>query len=494
MDTLNSLGFFSTEIILSIAAVAILLVDAFTPTPIGYPKDIRPSIGVGVTNKKHIAGYICLFSLCLGGVYLLPVLHYPLPVSLFFNMVTLDSFGIFFKILILAATALVVLLSFAYRGFSPKDSGAYYSLLLFSAVGLSLMASATNLLMLYLSIEMVSLISYLLVGYLKKDKSSSEGGLKYFLFGAASTGIMLYGISLIFGITGTLDITECGLRIAEFNEKSSILSGIGLIFILVGVGFKIALVPFHMWAPDAYEGAPTPITAFLSVGPKAAGFALLLRLIHSGLQMEGLLETLTILTMTVGNIIAISQSNIKRMLAYSSIAQAGYILIGFVAGTLRGTEGVLIYLIAYLLMNIGAFGIVIAISNALKTDKIEDYAGLSRHSGGLALCLTLFLLSLAGIPPLAGFIGKFYVFSAAIESGMIGLAIAGVINSVIALYYYVKVIRYMYFVEPIPERPATISKPFSLKLALGISVAGTLIIGIMPASIIEWILRVVYRL
>lgn len=465
MDTLNSIRFFSSELILCIGAIAVLLV-----------------------NNRRLTEYLCLFTLCLSAISLLPYTLYTLHFTLFFNMAVFDSFGLLFKMIFLAATALVVLLSLAYEPIQAQDRGAYYSLLLFTTMGLMLIANTTNLLMIYLSIEMVSLISYLLVGFLKKDKASSEAGLKYFLFGAASTGIMLYGISIFYGITGTLNI-------AELNYRINTLGIIALVFVLVGIGFKISLVPLHMWAPDAYEGAPTPITAFLSVGPKLAGLALLLRLAGSVFRIEGVLEILTILTMTVGNIIAISQSNIKRMLAYSSIAQAGYILIGFVTQTLRGAEGVLIYILAYLFMNLGAFGVVIAISNTLKTERIEDYAGLSNYSGGLALILTLFLLSLAGIPPMAGFIGKFYVFSAAIEKGMIRLAIAGVLNSVVALYYYVKVIRYMYLAEPSigfkTQTQAAILKPLSLKLVLGISVAGTLIIGIMPGAFIEWLTKIV---
>lgn len=396
-----------------------------------------------------------------------------------------DPFSIFFKLIILSATAFVILISIDFQGISPNRKGAYYSLILFSSLAMMLLVSSTDLLMIYLSIEFLGLTSYVLVGFTRKDIKSSEGSVKYFLVGVFSGAIMIYGMSLIYGLTGSLDL----LIIKEWVKTGGsghLLLGVATFFILVGFGFKIALVPFHMWAPDAYEGAPTPITAYLSVGSKLAGLAIFLRAFLTSIPISSnLLAVLSGLTMTVGNLIAIPQTNIKRLLAYSSIAHVGYIMIGFVAKDVIGVEGVLIYILAYLFMNLGAFTVVIAISNKIGSDNIDDYAGLSKISPFLSSLLVIFLLSLAGIPPMAGFIGKFYVFSAAIKTGYVWLAVVGIINSVISLYYYFRVVHKMYFVSPSTEE--NISIPLSLKIALVSLSLMVVIIGVFPQYFIEFI-------
>jgi len=313
--------------------------------------------------------------------------------------------------------------------------------------------------------------------------------LKYFLFGALSTGIMLYGISLIYGLFGTTDLSIISKTI-NTGQINGLVSLILLVMILAGLGFKCAIVPFHMWAPDVYQGAPTAVTAFISAGPKAVGFAVLLRLFTNNFfylyaNWVDLMMLISIFTMTIGNIIAISQTNIKRMLAYSSIAQAGYMLIGLVVGTASGMEGILYYILAYALMNLGAFGCVILVSNSIRSDAIEDYAGLYKKDPVTSFMLSIFLLSLAGVPPLAGFWGKFLVFSAAIQSKFILLAIVGVLNSVVAAYYYMRVIKYMYLEEPKLEYIKQKSAP--LQIALATVMAGVFIAGLYISPFLNWI-------
>ncbi len=409
--------------------------------------------------------------------------------GLFFNMLSPDPFGLFFKEICLFITGIAILVSMGYKALKEESIGEYYFLLLNAAIAMLLAASSDNLLMIYISLEMLSLVSYILVAFLKHDPMSSEGALKYFLFGALSTGIMLYGISLAYGIFGTLDLSSISQIISSGNVNP--LSGsIILVLILAGLCFKCALVPFHMWAPDAYEGAPTAITAFISAGPKAIGFAVLLRVFtnnFSGLYADWptLVMLISIFTMTIGNVIAISQTNIKRMLAYSSIAQAGYMLIGFVVGTASGTEGLLYYIFAYALMNLGAFGCVVLISNSIKSDSIEDYSGLYKNDPVPAFMLSVFLLSLAGIPPLAGFVGKFLVFAAAVQAKFIVLAVAGAVNSVVAAYYYMRIIKYMYLDEPKAVVFAERSVP--IQIAMMIVMAGVLIAGLYPSLFLGWI-------
>jgi proton-translocating NADH-quinone oxidoreductase chain N len=369
--------------------------------------------------------------------------------------------------------------------------GEFYTLLLFTALAISLIAAATDLILIYLAIELLSITSYVLTGYLREDPKSNEAAIKYFLYGAAASAVMLYGMSLLYGATGSTNLSEIAtaLREAEASLRGVVFPA--AILLLVGFGFKIAAVPFHQWAPDAYEGAPTPVTAFLSVGPKVAGFAVLARVFLTALpsfqpdRVVALLAGISVVTMTFGNLVALTQRNIKRMLAYSSIAQAGYILLGVVAASTLGMTSLVFYLIVYSFTNLGAFIVVITFSNGGGGDAIEDYAGLSQRSPGLALAMVLFLLSLAGIPPLAGFVGKFYLFAAAMKEGFLWLVLVGVINSIVSLYYYLQVIRQMYIIPPRTEEAVPASR--ALSSALLIAMAGVLLLGIYPAPLIELI-------
>ena len=476
MSVLLSFKYFLPEIALTGFAVAVLVLGLFV-------------------KRRAVLGSFCLLGI-LGAVLLMPQ-SYRATSPLFSGMLINDSFSEFFKEIVFLVIGLVILISMGYRVFSDEDAGEYYFLLLAVSVAMMIAASSNNLMMIYIALEAVSLISYILVGFLKRDPRSSEAGLKYFLFGALATGVMLYGISFIYGLFGTTDLAAIS-RLLAVGNVNIFASTIALLLILAGLSFKCALVPFHMWVPDAYQGAPTPITAFISAGPKAIGFAILIRVFLKNFfplfpAWSEMVSVVAIITMTAGNILAINQEDIKRMLGYSSIAQAGYILIGFVTGTALGIQGMMFYILAYILMNLGAFGCVVLISNGIKSDRIEEYSGLSKREPVLAFLLAVFLLSLAGIPPLAGFFGKFLVFAAAIQSRYYILAVAGVVNSVLALYYYVKVIKFMYLDEPHAGTAVSKQPVFSpagavaVKLALIIALAGILVAGLFPGFFIGWI-------
>ena len=476
MDAVTSLRFFVPELILLTAAFLVLLLDLF------------------VSNKR-ILSVLAL----LGIVASLVSVRYPAePLPLFFGFFVLDPLSFFFKVAGLGIVAVTLLAALAYEpgaaegkpGFLPY-AGEFNVLFLFMAFGLILMGSSNNLLMIFLSIEFVSILSYLLTGFLKRNPRSKEAALKYLLFGSVSSGVMLFGMSLLFGLTGAIDLNLIHERLVT-SAPSRGLVMTALLFVMVGLGFKISMAPFHLWAPDVYEGAPTPVTAFLTVGPKALGFAVFLRILHTTFlpfqeEWGVLLAFLSMLTMTLGNVVAISQTNIKRLLAYSSIAQAGYILMGLAVSNKTGVAGVLIYLIAYALTNLGAFLCVIALSNQTGTDEIDSYAGLSERSPLLAFSLTLFLLSLAGIPPLAGFIGKFYVFSSAIEGRFFTLAVVAALNSAVAAFYYFKVVRVMYLAPPLTREPLLHSAP--LLIALLVTLIGIVAVGVFPAPLIEFVER-----
>jgi len=409
-----------------------------------------------------------------------------------------DPFTLFFRVIAILTVGLVLLSSVDYLRERTPYRGEFYSLLLFSALAMTLMAGATDLIMVYIALELLSITSYILTGYLREDRKSTEAAIKYFLFGAMASAAMLYGMSLLYGVTGTTSLSAIaaslrpepveGLEVADPSLRWLISPA--MVFLLAGFGFKIAAVPFHQWSPDAYEGAPTPATAFLSVGPKAAGFAILLRVLLTALphfQMDwvALLSGVSIATMTLGNLVAIWQKNIKRMLAYSSIAQAGYILIGLVClgPDNYGMRGVLLYLLVYLFTNLGAFAVVIAFSHATGSDEIEDYAGLMRRAPWLAGPLAVFFLSLIGIPPTAGFFAKVLVFAAAIRLRYFLLAAIGVANGVISLYYYFNVVRLMFFHPPKERTP--IHEPPLLRAALVLTLAMTLVIGVYPQPFME---------
>ncbi len=385
--------------------------------------------------------------------------------SLFANMYSIDTFALFFKMLAAISGIVITLVSIDYLRNRTPFKGDFFTLFVFSVLAMMLVASSVNVLMIYLSIEFLSYTSYLLTGFLRNDKKSNEGAIKYFLFGSITSAVMLYGLSLLYGATGSLNLADVGALLSATSDNSlRVLALVGGSLVLAGFGFKISLVPFQFWAPEAYEGAPTPVAAFLSVGPKAAGFAVLLRLVLLALptlqdNLIPLLGAISIATMTIGNLIAIQQTNVKRLLAYSSIAQAGYMLIGLVAANMtgnspfQGVNGVLIYLFAYLFTNLGAFICVIAIEDSTGITDIPQYAGLVKRAPFVAALFVIFFLSLAGIPPTAGFIGKFFVFGAALREGFLFLAAIGVINSVISVFYYFGVIRAAFFTEPTDTTP-----------------------------------------
>lgn len=371
------------------------------------------------------------------------------PAVFFSGMLAQDRFGLFIQLSILAATALVVLSTIGFAREAVRARREFYALLLFTTAGLSLVAGARHLALIYLGLELVSVFSYLLVGFQKRDSLSIEGALKYFLFGALSTGAMLYGISLVYGLTHTMDLEKLALLFPQALRAAPLLSLMALLLVMAGLAFKLALVPFHMWAPDAYEGAATPVAAFISLGPKLAGFAVLVRFLLTGFSPEVhswplLLSFLAVVTMTIGNVAALAQTNVKRLLAYSSIAHAGTMLIGVAVATPLGITALLYYLAAYLLMNAGVFISVIAVGNATGREDVGAFSGLCRRAPATAFLTAICLFSLAGIPPLAGFFAKMWIFAAALQAGAVWLAVAAALNSVIALFYYVRIIKTMY--------------------------------------------------
>jgi len=417
--------------------------------------------------------------------------------SLLSGMVQVDAYSLYFTIIACLASGLVILASMEYMKARTRYRGEFYGLLLLATLAMTLMAASTNLIMIYLSIEFMSLTSYVLVGYFRDDPKSSEAGLKYFLFGAVTSSLMLYGMSLMYGATGTTDLAEIAANLAAMYATMPPMRWLilpAILFMLAGFSFKMALVPFHQWSPDAYEGAPTPVATLLSVGPKAMGFSILLRVLITAVPLfqfdwVAILMGISLVTMTLGNLTAMRQTNIKRMLAYSSIAQAGYVLVGVLSlgpfGEASGLAilGVLLYLMAYLFTNAGAFIAVIAFSHVTNSDEIADYAGLVRRAPALAAVMVVFLMSLAGLPPTAGFVGKLLVFGAAVKAGYYYLAIVGVVNSVISVVYYFNVVRQMFFLPPPVE--GRLSLPRFPMVAVTICVVLVLLIGLYPQPLID---------
>lgn len=402
----------------------------------------------------------------------------------FSNMIQVDKYSLFFNVIFLVSTILVVLISMNYLGRTDKRQGEYYLLILLATLGMMLMASGNELIVVFLGLELMSLSLYVLAGYFQRSMASSEAGMKYLLLGAFASGFFLYGIALIYGGAGTTSIPKIASAITVNATSPLLLSGMFLL--VVGFGFKVALVPFHQWAPDVYEGAPTSIAAFISAGPKAAGFAAFLRIFLEALQNIQsewivVVTILAALTMTVGNLVAIAQRNIKRMLAYSSIAHAGYVLVGLAAANKDGISSAMFYLLVYCIMNIGAFGaVILARTEDGESLMISDYAGLGFKKPLLALFMTLMLLSLAGFPPTAGFVGKFYIFRSAVESGQIWLVIIGAINTAISAFYYLRVVVAMYMREPEAELDFH-PYPGLLIVALTLAAIGVVLIGILPS-------------
>ncbi len=408
----------------------------------------------------------------------------------FWGMVKVDAFSTFFHVLITAIAAVVILSSYEYMDVQRIRAGEYYALILFGAVGMCLMSSAVELVLIFIALEISSISTYVLAGFRRRAAISSEASLKYFLLGSFATAFFLYGVALMFGATGSTSIAV----IAESLRANPIplLAYAGVAFMFVGLGFKVAAAPFHVWTPDVYEGAPAPVVGFMSTAPKAAAFAVLLRLMFevNAPGRLGLIWVTAALSMTLGNVGALVQQNVKRLLAYSSIAHAGYVLVAFAALPKNGIPAVMFYTASYAAMNVGAFAVVSHIAGAgERFVTLDDYAGLGRRSPLLAATLTIFLLSLIGIPMTGGFFAKFYVFSAALQANLVGLTIIGVLNSAVGAYYYLRIIVMMYMREAREEVPAAIPVSPALGVALTISVAATLYLGLLPGRILEYASR-----
>ncbi|OPY63931.1 MAG: NADH-quinone oxidoreductase subunit N [Syntrophorhabdaceae bacterium PtaU1.Bin034] len=405
--------------------------------------------------------------------------------NLFSNLYVVDNFGTFLKLVFLAILFLVAIISLGYAQREELFFGEYYALLLFGVLGMMVMVSSNNFITIFIGLEVMSLSIYILCGLMKGQIRAVESSLKYFLLGSFATAFFLYGIALIFAATGTIDIQMVKSAAVAKNLGNSPLFMTGIALLIVGFGFKIATVPFHMWTPDVYEGAPTSITAYMATGVKAAAFGAFLRVFYTAFypfisEWSSILWFLAVLTMSVGNIIALVQNNMKRLLAYSSIAHAGYILIAFVTGDRIMSSSVLFYLAAYTFMNLGAFTIVILLGRkGEEHEDIDSYAGLASRHPFIALCMTIFLLSLTGIPPLAGFAGKFYLFSDAIKGQYYWLGVIGMLNSSVAAYYYLRVLMYMYFKEPVKEL-GKVDMSAAYVVPILISVFALLYMGILP--------------
>jgi NADH-quinone oxidoreductase subunit N len=410
----------------------------------------------------------------------------------FSGMYIADGYSFFFKLLFLLSLVLSILISIRYIEIEQVNLGEYYTLLLFATLGMMVMASAGDIIVLYLGLELMALSTYVLAGFMRFDRKSNEAALKYFLLGTFASAFLLYGTSLIYGLTGTTNIKGIAAYIAEKGITVHPALLFSMILFIAGFGFKIAAAPFHMWAPDVYEGAPTSVTAFMSVGPKAAGFAVLGRTFFIAfdsfqLDWSTMLMPIAVLTMAVGNILAISQTNIKRMLAYSSIAHTGYALIGVIAGGDEGIASMMNYLFIYAFMNIGAFAVVILLRSGTfiiyKGDEIADFEGLAKTHPLASALMLIFMFSLTGIPPTAGFIGKFYLFMSAVHAGHTWLAIVAVIFSTISAYFYLRIVMLMYMREPKTE--VALATSTSTGITLAVTTLAVLLIGILPSSLID---------
>jgi proton-translocating NADH-quinone oxidoreductase chain N len=492
--TVGALGSILPEIILLIGGLLILLLD----TTLGSKNDSgRGYMAISVLFLfVGLVGVIAQF----GRFAATGSLREPFTAL---SVIEVDAFGLFLKVTIYAAMLIVAVAGGAFMNNRVTGKSEFWSLFLFVTMAMSFAVSANNLLLLFLAIEALSITSYILVGIVSNDKRSAEAGVKYFLYGSVASSIMLYGMSLLYGASGSLNLTAIGQAFAE-NEALQPVALVSSLLLLVGLGFKASLAPFYQWAPDTYEGAPTPITAYLSTASKAVGFAVLVRVFIVGFgafraDWVPILTGLSILTMSLGNLIALRQTNVKRMLAYSSVAQAGYMLMGLAAVVssaqgdvttlaINGLNGLLIYLFAYLFTNIGAFMVVMAVEDDAGNAELSSFDNLFQRSPALALSMFIFLLSLTGIPLTGGFIGKFYVFGAAVQHQYFWLAAIAMINAAIAAYYYLNIARAMFFSTPVEgKKPFLISIP--VQLALIVCVVATFWIGVYPPSVIEWVNR-----
>ncbi len=464
--SMQEIGIVSPELILAVGGMVLLVI----------PRLRSPNL-LGLVSLALVGA-----ALNLKLVDLLIALRAPSSAVYFSGMLILDRFALFLQLAILVAAALVILSVMGFEREEVRSRREFYVLLLWATVGLLFVAGAQHLALIYVGLELISLLSYLLVGFRKKDSLAVEGALKYFLFGALSTGAFLYGVSLLYGLTGTLDLSRLSAQVPALVQQAPALCLVALLLVAVGLGFKLALVPFHMWAPDAYEGAPAPAASFISLGPKLAGVALLARIFLVSLTPEMhswplLLGGLSVLTMTLGNVAALVQTNVKRLLAYSSIAHAGTMVIGLAVATPFGLAALLYYLLAYVLMNAAAFIGVIVVGNTTGREDLGAFSGLAQREPAVAAMITLAFLSLAGIPPLAGFFAKMWIFGAALKAGAVGLAVVAAVNSVIALFYYVRVIKAMYLEPALSSAPARLPSRWPI-LGLALCTLGLLALGL----------------
>jgi NADH-quinone oxidoreductase subunit N len=407
----------------------------------------------------------------------------------FWDMIQVDAFSVFFHFLIIAVTTVVILTSFEYMQVQEIRAGEYYGLILFGAVGMCLMSSALDLVLVFIALEISSISTYILAGFRRRAAISSEASVKYFLLGSFATAFFLYGVALMFGATGSTNIRDVGNLLS--SQHVPVLAYLGVALMFVGLAFKVAAAPFHVWTPDVYEGAPSPVVGFMSTAPKAAVFAVLLRVMFEA-HAPGrvwLIWVVAALSMTIGNLGALVQSNLKRLLAYSSIAHAGYLLVAIAALPNNGIPAAMFYTASYAAMNVGAFAVVSHFGRGgERYVNVDDYSGLGTRSPALAAILTVFLLSLIGIPITAGFFAKFYVFSAALQANLVGLVIIGVINSAVAAYYYLRVIVVMYMREPREKAPISPVPP-GLRVALAISLVATVYLGVLPGRVLDYASR-----
>jgi NADH-quinone oxidoreductase subunit N len=475
-------------ILLTLFALGILMIDLILPAEWKRVNAITALMGLAFSAAATVKIHLQFAAIARQGIV---VDHF----TGFSGSMYVDRFALYFFYLFLIGTAVAILISVRYLEIEREDHGEFYALMLFSVVGMMCMASGYDLILLFIGLELMALSTYVLVGFLRSDKRSNEAALKYLLLGAFSSGIFAYGLSLFYGVTGSTNLTEIGHVLEQrfaANPKDPVII-IALLTTSVGLLFKIAAVPFHQWAPDAYEGAPTSVTGFMSVAVKSAGWALLLRIFLFGLYplrpiYVPLLIFVAIATMTIGNLAAITQSNLKRLLAYSSIAHVGYMILGLVASDWRtnssGIKGILIYLLVYTFMNLGAFAVITSLRRrSIIGDDIDDIAGLFHKAPAEAVLMLVFLLSLAGIPPLAGFWGKYFIFLSLVETGHYALAVLGVGYSVISLYYYLRIANAMFMREAIDEEP--IRPTPGMALALAVTGVMTVFIGVFPNIFIE---------
>jgi NADH-quinone oxidoreductase subunit N len=441
-----------------------------------------------LTPRRHQAWLAWLTIGVLGATAFTLTRFVGLDITAARGVMAVDGFALFFKFLFLFTAAIVVLISKRFLEVEGVRPGPYYFLVLCATLGMMVMAGGIDLITLFLGLETMAVSFYVLVGFLKPNRRSNEAAVKYFVLGAFSLGILLYGLSLVYGLSGTTKLREIATILAVQDATFGLT--LAVVLVAAGMGFKIAAVPFHMWAPDVYEGAPTPITAFLSVGSKAASFAMLIRIVTEGLpfmhaEWSELFYVIAVLTMTVGNIAALTQSNVKRMLAYSSIAHAGYVLIGLVVATERGITAMLVYLFIYAFMQLGAFAVLALLRrDDVVGDELKDMSGLFFRSPLAATAMLVFMLSLGGIPPTAGFMGKFWLFGAAIDAGYVWLAVIGVVNSAISLYYYIRVVVFMWITEGVTRVHLPLSP--ALGAALVIALVATVLFGVYPAALFEF--------